>query len=522
MSEIGLTEERTLKTKDLLWPMVIALCQMAVQIFFHGSYGYFRDELYYLACSDHLSWGYVDQPPLSIAVLALTRLLLGDSLHAIRFLPALAGGAVVVLAAMMARRLGGGRMAQAGASLTVAAAHELLGAGRTFSMNPFDVLFWALASYLLIVIFGSGRQRMWLSFGLVIGLGLLNKYSIGFLCIGLVAGLLATPLRKQFLSPWYWGGAALALLIFLPHLIWEMVNGFPSLEFMHNASQLKNVPTTPLDFLLGQIRDVNVLNAPLWLAGVGYLLFGRETQPFRPLGWMYPVVFVVMVVGNAKVYYLGPIYPMLLAAGAVVAEKFLARGRRRWIAPAYAALLGLVALLALPLTLPVLPVDNFIRYEKMAGMTPKAEERSTLGALPQYYADEFGWEEMVKKVADIYHGLAKAEQDSCVIYVRNYGEAAAIDFFGRQYGLPKALCAHNSYWYWGPGTKTGNVAIIFGHSLDAQESLENLRAAYRQVELAARTKCEYCMPFENDRSIFICRGMRTTFQNIWPRERFFI
>lgn len=182
----------------------------------------------------------------------------------------------------------------------------------------------------------------------------------------------------------------------------------------------------------------------------------------------------------------------------------------------------MLALVALPFALPVLPVEKFIRYERILGMTPKAEERSALGALPQDYADQFGWEEMVKTVAEIYHGLPKAEQDSCVIYVRNYGEAAAIDFFGKRYGLPNALCAHNSYWYWGPGTKTGNIAIIFGNTLDARASLENLRAAYRQVELAATTKCDYCMPFENDRAIFICRGMRTTFQDIWPRERFFI
>lgn len=329
MDDTGRQMLQEVHTRDLLWPSVIALCQVAVQIFFHGNYGYFRDELYYIACSGHLAWGYVDQPPLSIALLAVTRFLFGDSLHAIRLLPAVAGGAVVILAAMMARRLGGGRTALAGAALMTVAAHELLGEGRAFSMNPFDVLFWALATYLLIIILGSDRPRLWIAFGLVFGLGLVNKYSIGFLGIGLVAGLIATPQRKQFLSPWFWCGAALAAVIFLPHLIWEMVNRFPSLEFMHNASQLKNVPTTPLDFFLGQVRYANLLNAPLWLAGVGYLLFGRETRPFRPLGWIYPVVFVVMVLGNAKVYYLGPIYPMLLAAGAVAAEKFFARRRRR-------------------------------------------------------------------------------------------------------------------------------------------------------------------------------------------------
>jgi hypothetical protein len=237
---------------------------------------------------------------------------------------------------------------------------------------------------------------------------------------------------------------------------------------------------------------------------------------------MYPVVFMVMIAGNAKVYYLAAIYPLFLAGGSVVLERWFNSHRRRWPRNVYVTTLIAFALVALPFAVPVLTVEQFVEYERMLGVTPKAEERSALAELPQYYADQFGWEEMVALVADAYKKLTPQEQAECVIYVRNYGEAGAIDFYGSRYGLPKAICAHNNYWIWGPGTRTGNIAIIFGTSRDLQRSLDDLQRAYSSVELSGTTNTKYAMPFENGRLIFICKGMRTTFQKIWDRERFYI
>src|SRR5258706_9363733 len=245
---------RVIFRSSLAVPFLVAFAQIAVQAVSHGNYGYFRDELYYIACSDHLALGFVDQPPFSIAILRLSRMLWGDSLQAMRFLPSLAGAAVVVLAALMTRRLGGGRFAQGFAAVGVAAAHSLIGTGRYYSMNAFDVLFWAAAGYVLIGILGDERPKLWLVFGVIVGLGLLNKYSIGFLCIGLFAGLLLTSQRRHLAARWFWLGTAVAALIFLPHVIWEISHDFPSLEFMRNASQEKNVSLGAFDFLLGQVR----------------------------------------------------------------------------------------------------------------------------------------------------------------------------------------------------------------------------------------------------------------------------
>ncbi len=513
---------RKLLSHEMRVPFIIALAQLVLQVVFHNQYGYFRDELYYIACSKHLAFGYVDQPPLSIFLLAITRWIAGDSLQAIRFLPSVAGAGVVLLAAMMAKKLSGGRFAQGLASFSVVAAHVLLGAGRFFSMNAFDVFFWALALYIVIWIVIEENPRLWLWFGVVAGLGLLNKYSVGFLCISLTVGLLLTPLRRHFVTRWFWFGVVVAGLLFLPHVIWEIANGFPSIEFMRNASQEKNVPTTFSAFLLGQFQEVNFLNAPLWLLGLYYFFFHKDGKRLRVLGWIYVVLFAIFVIGNGKAYYLAAIYPALLAGGAVYAEKLLHARALRWIKPVYIGMMALVTLVIMPLALPVLPIQTFIEYEHTLGFTPKAEERSSLGVLPQGYADEFGWEEMVAGIAKMYDTLTPEEKSQCVIYVRNYGEAGAIDFFGKKYGLPNALCAHNNYWLWGPGEKSGNVAIILGGNRTLKANLDDLTRAYGSVEPSFITNCDLCMPYENGRQFFICRGMRTTFQRLWLHERHYI
>ncbi|MGA9118227.1 MAG: glycosyltransferase family 39 protein [Bacteroidota bacterium] len=508
--------------KRISVPLLLAALQFIVQVAAHGNYGYFRDELYYIACSNHLAFGYVDEPPLSIALLWLSRWILGDSLQAIRFLPSLAGAGVVLLAAAMARRMGGGRIAQGVAALCVVAAPVLMGNGRNFSMNAFDVFFWALGGYILVRILRGDTPRLWLAFGIVAGFGLLNKYSMGFLCIGLAAGLLLTPQRSHLRTRWFWLGALSAFLLFLPHIVWEVSNGFPTLEFMRNASQVKNAPITLSEFVVGQFREINYVSTPLWLLGLYFFFFHSQGKQYRPLGWMYFVVFVIMVTGNAKVYYLSPVYPILFAGGAVFAAAIIPGGLFKWAVAVYTALDLFYAAIALPFALPILSVEHFIAYQASLGVAPRAEERSSLGVLPQQYADMFGWEEMVAGIAKTYGTLTPEEQAKCVLYVRNYGEAGAIDFFGKKYGLPGALCPHNNYWLWGPGEKTGDVAIVLGGERNLQENLNDLQRVYRSVEPAFMTNCSLCMPYENGRQFFICRGMTTTFQKIWPGERIYI
>jgi hypothetical protein len=519
MSRVRLKRETLFGATAIL--LYLALARFAAVFLFAGRFGYFRDELYYLACSDHLAWGYVDQPPFSIGILALVRTVLGDSLFAIRFLPALAGSATVFLAGLMARKLGAGKYGQGLAALAVFFSPVLLGQSHYFSMNSFDILFWSIALYLVLVIVIDEKPRLWPWFGVVVGLGLMNKYSAGFLVIGLVAGFLLTARRTHLLTGWFRAGAAIAAVLFLPHVIWEVRHALPSLEFMRNAALNKNAPVSVPGFFFGQFLEVGFAQAVVWIAGLGYVFFHREGRRHRYLGWMYVAILAIMIAGRAKAYYLAPAYPVLLAAGAVLLEKATSGRGRLWVRTSLAAFVLAFGLVAAPMAVPCLPVETTISYQNLLGMTPSSDERKELGVLPQHYADMFGWEEMTAIVAEVYRSLSPEERAACIIYVRNYGQAAAIDFFGGTYGLPKASSTHNSYWFWGPPEKRGDVFIVFGFSQDVGENLADLSSFFENVEHAATFSCEYCMPYENNRPIFIGRGSRVSLEEIWRQEKHF-
>jgi hypothetical protein len=508
---------------DIGFLFLLALLKVAIHAPFFSSYGYFRDELYYIACSNHLAWGYVDQPPLSIFILAVVRFLLGDSLVAIRIVPAIAGAATVFLAGLITRQLGGGRFAQFLAAFAVLTSPVVLGnGGRYFSMNAFDLLFWALAGYIVILIVTKQDERLWLLFGAVAGLGVMNKYSMGFFLASLLAAMLLTPYRKQFLNRWFWIGGVIGLGIVAPHLLWEYRNGFPTLEFIHNAAVNKNTPTTPWAFFFGQLRDTGLANSILWISGLVYCLFRKEGKAYRFIGIQYILLFVLMASQNSKSYYLTPVYPMLLAPGAVAFELLVRRASLRFLKPVLVTAMLVLCIIAAPFALPVLPVDTFIRYQYGLGISPPREERGQTGDLPQYYADMFGWPAFVDSVASAYQKLAPEEQKECMIYVRNYGEAAAIDFFGPQYGLPSAACAHNSYWYWKPSGWNGRVAIILGGDRDTAECRKDLEPFFQTVEFGATTRSEHAMPYESGRTFFICRGAKFSLEQLWERDKSFI
>jgi hypothetical protein len=511
------------KRTGLLIVAALTLAKLALNVAFHGRYGYFRDELYYIACSDHLDWGYVDHPPLSIAILKLTRLIAGDSLFAIRFPAALATALTIVFTAFIARRLGGGRFAQSLAALAVALSPIVLGSGAVYSMNAFDLLFWALGAFVLVLILTGGSQRLWLLYGVVVGVGVMNKYSMLFFGAGTVAALMLTPRRRDLLEPWIWMGGIIAVVIVLPHVLWEVRRGWPTLEFIHNATAEKNAPLSVGEFLRTQPMLTGFGQALLSLIGFAVLLRARGNTSVRALAWMFPIVTAVMVAGNAKPYYLSPIYFPFIAAGAVATEAGLA-GALRWGRPIVTGAVAVLALVALPFVVPILPVDRFIRYQQALDVKPGSDEREAVGDLPQYYADMFGWDAMAAQVAAVYEHLTPEERQHTVIYVRNYGQAGALDFFGRRYGLPKATCAHNNYWYWGTGDPEMRVAIVFGARQTLEGNLADLKGPGRfdEATLAATTHCEHCRPSENGQMIFVCRGAHFTFKEIWSRERHFI
>jgi len=480
-----------------------------------GSYGYFRDELYYIACSDHLAWGYVDHPPLSIAILTLMRALLGDSLFAIRAAAVLAGMLGVLLTALLARDLGGGRFAQSLAALAFVFTPVLLGFSSFYSMNAFEPLFWLLLAWVVVRIIRAGDPRLWLLFGAVAGIGMENKISVGFLVFGIVVGLALTTQRRHLMTGWFWLGAAVAVLTFLPHLLWQAENGFPTLEFMRNAAGTKIRAMAPLQYLGAQV----VYTIPalfVWLAGLVYLLVAPAARPFRLLGFAYLAVLALLVAQQAKAYYLAAAYPILFAAGGVAWERITAGPGGRWVR----VILALVVIGAgagtAPLALPVLPPESLVRYSAALGVETPREERQQRVALAQHFADRFGWENLVATVARVYDGLTPEERRRAAIFAGNYGEAGAIDFFGQRYGLPRAISGHNNYWLWGPRNTSGEVIIAVGAR---REHLEEL---FTDVEQAAVVVSPWAMQYETDLPVFVCRGLRRPLPEVWKALKRFV
>ena len=496
--------------------LAVVLCLSAFKLVLHfltnGQYGYFRDELYYLACGEHLDWGYVDQAPLIAVVARAQRAVLGDSLFATRFLPAVAGAATVFLTGLLARELGGRRFGVAPACLAVIVAPSYLAAHTLLTMNAFEPLVWVACAYMAARVLNGAGERLWLWFGVVAGLGLMNKHSTLAFGFAVVAGLLLTPARRFFLSRWLWLGGLAAFLIFLPNVLWQIAHGWPTVEVLRNADKNQNVAFSLAEFVKGQVLFMHPLTLTVWAAGLYFYLAGAGRR-WRALGLAYVVLFALMVVFRAKVYYLLPFYPVLLAAGGVQFEAWLARPRLARLKPATLALLVVGGVVTAPLALPVLPVETFIRYQRALGFEPPRMERFRLGELPQHYADMFGWEEMTAEVARVYNSLPAEERPRCAVFARNYGEAGAIDFFGPRYGLPKAIGKHQNYFLWGPRDYTGECVITVG------EREEGVRKSFDQVELAATITHPYAIPHENNLPVFVCRRPKRPLKEIWPEVK---
>ncbi len=454
--------------------LFLAFLNFLLHLYFNNQYGYFRDEFDYLACGDHLAWGYVDQPPVVPFLIKISRLLLGDSLRSIRIVPALATSAAVILTAMITREIGGRRFAIVLSALAFIAVPVYLNDGSVMTTNC------------------------------------LEPPVLGF---GMVVGLLLTEHRRVLTGKWIWLGGAIAFLVFLPNFLWNVQNHWPFVQLMHNIkADGRDVVLSPTAYFAQQILIIHPLLAPMWITGLLAFLFSARLKPYRFLGWCYLACFTVFVVLQGKNYYLGPIYPAYLAAGAVVIESYTARSRQVWLKPMLVVLVLAGGAWLAPVVMPVLPVDQFISYmDHLPFKVPRSEHSHMRAILPQHFADEFGWDEMVATVNKAYRRLSPEERPGCGILAQNYGQAGAIDFLGRRYGLPPALSGHQTYFLWGPRGYSGNCLIVL------DDSRETLEGYFEHVEYVGKsTDNPYAM--EREIPVFICRGARFgTLADIWPR-----
>lgn len=500
----------------MLLVAALALAKLAFHCVFNNRYGHFRDEFDYLACGQHPAWGYVDQPPLLPMLARLSRMALGDSLRAVRFLPALASSALVVLAAQIAREMGGRAFALALTAVAILVAPIYLSDGSLLTTNCLEPVLWMGCALCAIRAVNRNDPRYWLAFGIIAGIGLEEKYSIALLCSGMVAGLLLTEQRRALASRWLWLGGAAAVLIFLPNLVWNVQNHWPFLELMRNIrAHGRDVVLGPVAFVAQQILLIHPLSAPIWIAGLAALLFSPRLKPYRMLGWCYLAVFLAFFLLHGKNYYLAPIYPMLLAAGAVTIEAAIERSRQNWWKPVILVPLVATGAWLAPIVIPVVPPGQMLAYlNSLPFEVPRTEKAHAAAALPQHYADQFGWTEMVAEVAVAWNRIPAAERPGCGVFAQDYGQAGAVDFYGPRYGLPPALSGHQTYYLWGPRGYSGNCLIVLD---DRQEVLDRL---FEHVEYVGRSDNPYAL--ERHIPVFICKGAKFgSLAQLWLRLKHF-
>ncbi|OJY45268.1 glycosyltransferase family 39 protein [Pseudonocardia sp. 73-21] len=467
--------------------LAIAAATVALHLAFAAGYGYHRDELYFLAESKRLAWGFVSEQPFTPAVGWLSRMLFGDSVVGLRLWPALAGAGVVVIAALLAHAFGGRTTAQLTAGICAGTSTIGLSLFHLYGPTAFDQLAWAGCLFVLVKLLGGADPRWWLGFGAVAGLGLWNKDTLVLLAVALVVAVLLSPTRRSWLrSPWPYAGGLLAVLIVAPNLVWQAVNGWPMFQVAGTISEDQGGLTSTLLFLPMQVLTMNPLLAPVWVAGLWWLW---RSGTFRPLAWMYVVLLVLLAVVGGRSYYLLPMYVPLFAAGAVAAQRF------RW-SPVAAVV---AAVIILPGALPVLPV-TVQRYLPFTSINP-------------VLADSIGWPELVEQVAAVRDTLPAGEKP--VVFTANYGEAGAIELLGAPYGLGQPVSAHNSYWTWG-GPPEGTTTLI---TIGVQDRAK-LDALFRDVRPAGTVDNGVGVDNEEQGgTIWVCREPMAPWSQLWPTLR---
>ena len=497
-------------------PFVAALVTFAVHLAGNPHYGFFRDELYFIICGFHPAWGYVDQPPVT-PLLAAGSQLFGHSLFLLRAVAAIFAAAGAYVTCKLVLELGGDVFAEVVAVITYLFCNVLLSFGMKVGPDMVGLWLWPLTALYVVRIAKGGDPRLWLAAGAAVGVSLESKYSVLFFTVALTAGILLTPQRRMLFSRWCLAGASLAAVIALPNFAWQAVHGYPMLELLRNGQNGKNVIVGPGQYLIQQLLVTNLFLSPVWIIGL-IELFRSNTARF--LAWTYVILIGLMIVAHGKHYYPGDVYPILIAAGGVAIERWTRT--LQFVRVALVPVLVAAGLFFMPFSLPVLGETQMADYTQWAmgvlhvSKSTMATEHNQTATLPTDWADMHGWPELVATVAGIYNALPADQRRQAAIVASNYGEAAAIDFFGRPYGLPPAISGHNNYWLWGTHGYSGNVIIDVHGDCGASEHL------FASSRRAAVFDGPWVISYEHDVPIMVCRGINVPLSTLWPKLKNYI
>jgi 4-amino-4-deoxy-L-arabinose transferase-like glycosyltransferase len=473
----------------------------AVLLALSTRYGFHRDELYFMECARHLQASYVDQPVLTPLLAWVSLKVFGVSLLALRMWPALAAWATVVVAGLMAREFGGGRRAQLLAAIATATMPVVLGGDHLFGPTAFDILAWAALALVVVRIGRTGDVRWWLAGGLVLGLGLANKHSVGLFAVALVIGIFLSGGRRLVLNRWFVFGAAIAVAFTIPDIWWQAQHQWATIGMSHALAQENGGLGNIAGFVIGQLIMSAVAMVVVWVAGLRFLW--RSGRPlWRALVWAYAILFVFFAVTTgAKIYYLAGAYVFLLAAGAVAIDARLAAragGLRRLLLAT-----AVSVAIAVPLVLPVLPPGDL-------GWTQKVNP---------VLAESVGWPQLVGTVRTAWFSLPASQRANAVIFTSNYGEASAINVLGT--GLPQAVSGHNTYWWWGPGNpRATTVLAVMPGPADGGGDAAYLGQFFTSVRAVATLSNPYGLHNQEwGGHVYLCTGPRQPWGQMWPQLR---
>ncbi len=389
-------------------------------------------------------------------------------------------------------------------------------------MNAYDLIFWSLGYFLLIRIIKTDNPKLWIWLGIIMGFGLLNKISMGWFVFGLFIGLILTKHRTKLKTIYPWIAFAIALLIFSPFIIWNITHDFAHLEFIRNATMKKYSGINPLWFILGLIPIFNPAAIFVWLPGIFFFFINKDAKKYKLPAIIFVVTFLILIInGHSKSEYLAAAAPFIFAGGSVWLQKIVDKKIFKWVKYVLPALIILFGIIVIPYALPILPVKSFINFEKTTGFQPKSSENKKQTELPQFYADMFGWEKLAKTMSRVYETIPESEKTNTIIYVSNYGEAGAIEYYSKKYPLPKVICPHNSYWYWSKSEINDNLKNI-KNIIALGGSKHDYIKVSNQIDSAAIFKCKNCMPYENNQKIFILYNIFGPLKEIWLRNKSFI
>ena len=490
--------------------IVLGVVTLLIHLAVNNRYGIFSDELYFIVCGQHPALGYVDQPPLVPFIAGISHALFGTALLPLRLVPALAMTATVALTAEFARAVCGGRFAQWLAGLTVLLGGVFLVDGLLLLTDCLQPLTWLGCGWCILRLAQTKNERWWLVFGVIAGISLLSKYLILFFLAGLAVGLVVTPLRRSFGHPALYLGAVIALAIASPSLIWQAMHGWPFLELGQAGVNGKNLRLTPLGFFGQQVLFVGPAAVPIWLAGLWRFSIKPPLPELRVCSIAYIVMAVMFLTLHGKAYYIVPIYPVLLAGGAVAIESWLVWRPLRGVA---LATVGAIGIVLAPLALPILPPEKYASYAASLGIPAGAasSERGEHATLPPQLAGMFGWPEMAATVSAVYNALPPGERARAVFYGRDYGEAAALDIYGPSSHGPPVVAGNNNYYLWGPKEFDGTVVIV----LDGD--VTPLMRNYQSIQVVGRIDNRFAQSWEAHMPIYVLRRPRLSLKTLWPQ-----